>query len=389
MDALRITPEGVDFGLVYFTSNSLLSDDRRIVLIQKINGCRNLFLMDMANGELKKITDCTGHEDTSQKNSVFLENDQDNIQDDSVIVHSDSGRVYYVQGRKICRTDMNGDVKVLAHIPAGMANGVMHVSTNGRKLLVSTSDVRAFKDYDGTNSSIIDYTVQSLGLSAQLRVYDTETGEQSICEHVQRAWITHVQFNPEDDNVIMYNHEWPSDCGIRRIWIWNGEEHVLVRPEGEGRSREDWTCHEMWERHGTNLIYHGGYKNGLYYVGKATIKDLYRLGDIQLNEIAFPQEYVKYGHFTVSNTRALVTDGYFQTPNEPGKSSRWITVLKPDWEKKTIEWIPLCEHGSNWKGQESHPHPIFNHAGNAVYFNSNKEGYRAVYKVDVSGLDLD
>jgi oligogalacturonide lyase len=144
----------------------------------------------------------------------------------------------------------------------------------------------------------------------------------------------------------------------------------------------------MWERSGSNLIYHGGYKGGRFYVGKATIPHLHPLDDISLNEIAFPPEYVKYGHFTVSNTRALVTDGYYQAPDEPKGRSRWITILKPDWERKTIEWIPLCEHGSDWKGQESHPHPIFNHAANAVYFNSNKEGFRAVYKVDVSGLDL-
>jgi oligogalacturonide lyase len=384
MEAVRITPHGTDYGLVYFTSNSLLSDDRHLILIQKVEGSRNLYGMDMASGEIKKLTDCTGRDELTDR-SQFYDNDYDNIIDGSVAVHSPSGRVYYVQGRKICRTDLEGRVKVLAEIPPGKTSSVMHVSTDGKKLLLATGDARAFRDYDGTNSKVIDATVQALGLSSQLRVYDTETGEERVCEHVQRAWITHVQFAPEDDNVILYNHEWPADCGIRRIWIWNGDEHVLVRPEGEGRSREDWTCHEMWERSGSNLIYHGGYKNGLFYVGKATIPNLYNLRDISLSEIAFPPEYVKYGHFTVSNTHALVTDGYYQTPNEPGRS-RWVTILKPDWERKTIEWIPLCEHGSDWKGQESHPHPIFNHAGNAVYFNSNKEGFRAVYKVDVSGL---
>jgi hypothetical protein len=388
MEAVRITPAGTDYGLVYFTSNSLLADDRRIVLIQKQDGCRNLFLMDMASGEIRKLTNCTGREEYPAKNSRFMQNDYDNITDGSVIVHSESGKAYYVQGRKICRTDINGKVRVLAHIPAGKANSVMHVSADGKKLLVATSDVREFKDYDGANSAVIDYTVQSLGLSSQLRVYDTDSGEELVNENINRAWVTHVQFAPENDRVIMYNHEWPADCGIRRIWIWNGEEHVMVRPEGEGRSREDWTCHEMWERSGSNLIYHGGYKGGRFYVGKATIPNLYRLDDISLNEIAFPPEYVKYGHFTVSNTRALVTDGYYQAPGEGPGRSRWISILKPDWERKTIEWIPLCEHGSDWQGQESHPHPIFNHAGNAVYFNSNKEGFRAVYKVDVSGLDL-
>lgn len=388
MEAVRITPEGVDYGLVYFTSNSLLSDDRRIILIQKKEGTRNLFVMDLDSGETRQITDCTGKDDPDVMSVQAVRSAWDNIIDGSVIVHSPSGRVYYVQGRKICRTDLEGNVKVLAYVPLDMSNGVMHVSADGKKLLVSTTDVRAYEGYDGTNNAIIDHNVQSLGLSSQLRVYDTESGEALVCEQVPRAWITHVQFAPEDDNVILYNHEWPSDCGIRRIWLWNGGEHVLVRPEGGPRSREDWTCHEMWERSGSNLIYHGGYKNGLYYVGKATIPDLTNLRDIRLEEIAFPHEYVKYGHFTVSNTRALVTDGYYQTPGETGRGGRWITILKPDWDAKTIEWIPLCQHGSNWQGQESHPHPIFNHAANAVYFNSNKEGYRAVYRVDVSGLDL-
>ena len=388
MEAVRITPEGIDYGLVYFTSNSLLSDDRRIVLIQKVAGCRNLHLLDIESGALKQLTDCTGQEQYPEPNSQFMQEDYDNILDGSVIVHSPSGQVFYAQGRKICRSDPDGRVKVLNHIPEGNSCSVMHVSSDGKKLLLGTGDVRAFKDYNGHNSAVIDATVQALGLSSQLRVYDTESGQELVCEHVQRAWITHVQFAPEDDNVILYNHEWPSDCGIRRIWLWNGHEHVLVRPEGEGRSREDWTCHEMWERSGSNLIYHGGYKNGPFYVGKATIPDLYNLRDIRLQEIAFPPTYVKYGHFTVSNTRALLTDGYYQTPDEPGRTSRWISILKPDWERKTIEWLALCEHGSDWKGQESHPHPIFNHAANAVYFNSNKEGYRAVYRVDVSGLDL-
>lgn len=388
MDAVRITPPGIDYGLVYFTSNSLLSDDRRIVLIQKVEGTRNLYLMDTESGAIKKLTDCTGREKFPPPSHDILDNDYDNILDGSVIVHSPSGQIFYMQGRKLCRTDPDGGVKVLARIPESQASSVLHVSSDGKKVLMGTSDMRAFKDYNGSNSAVIDATVQALGLSSQLRVYDSESGQELVTEHVQRAWITHVQFAPQDDNVILYNHEWPADCGIRRIWLWNGHEHVLVRTEGEGRSREDWTCHEMWERSGNNLIYHGGYKNKLYYIGKATIPDLYNLREIGLKEISFPPMYVRYGHFTVSNTRALVTDGYYQQPDEPGRTSHWITILKPDWERGTIEWLPLCEHGSDWKGQEAHPHPIFNHAANAVYFNSNKEGYRAVYRVDVSGLDL-
>jgi len=48
-----------------------------------------------------------------------------------------------------------------------------------------------------------------------------------------------------------------------------------------------------------------------------------------------------------------------------------------------MEWVPLCKHGSNWENQDCHPHPIFNHAGSAVYFTSNTGGRRAIYRVDI------
>ena len=50
-----------------------------------------------------------------------------------------------------------------------------------------------------------------------------------------------------------------------------------------------------------------------------------------------------------------------------------------------LEWIPLCKHRSDWLGQDAHPHPVYNHAGDAIYFNSRDGRYVKVYKVNVSG----
>jgi hypothetical protein len=84
----------------------------------------------------------------------------------------------------------------------------------------------------------------------------------------------------------------------------------------------------------------------------------------------------------------LVTDGYYSEPDDnlipnAPKSGLWISFLMADWGKKQLTWIPLCRNGSSWHSQDEHPHPIFNHASDAVFFTSDKDGKRAVYKVNV------
>jgi hypothetical protein len=59
--------------------------------------------------------------------------------------------------------------------------------------------------------------------------------------------------------------------------------------------------------------------------------------------------------------------------------------LKVDWRAQRYDWQPLCRHGSSWKSQDAHPHPIFNHAADAVCFTSDRTGKRAVYRVAVPG----
>ena len=65
-----------------------------------------------------------------------------------------------------------------------------------------------------------------------------------------------------------------------------------------------------------------------------------------------------------------------------GTAGGIVSSVMADWEAKRYDWLPLCRHGSSWKSQDAHPHPIFNHAADAVYFTSDKTGKRAVYRVD-------
>lgn len=401
MEATKITAkQNSNSQLCYFTSSSLLKDDKTLIFISDMTGHPNIFCKDLASGEEMQLTNNT--EGTLKSYVYFNGNEYRGLGKASISVDSVHGKIYFIQGMSICSIDIHGNIRILNKLPEKQVTAFTHISYDGKKLCVPTTDARALEadDYvndspgyqlkqDGKNEVItdkpnydIDERVRTENLSSYLRVYDTETGKEIACERVPRAWITHVQFSPVDSNVILYNNEWPSDCGIRRIWIWDGNRHIRLRDEGNGRSKEDWTCHEMWQADGKYIIYHGKYKNGRAYIGRVSVQG----GDNI--EIALPEEYHRYGHFTAGNIHSnwLVSDGYFHPNGEKENENwggEWISFQKVDWENRKIQWIPLCRHHSLWNCQDSHPHPIFSHNDDAVFFTSNKDGKRAVYKIEI------
>ena len=81
-----------------------------------------------------------------------------------------------------------------------------------------------------------------------------------------------------------------------------------------------------------------------------------------------------------------MTDGYYHPEGVPENSNwggEWISLVTVDWEKRKIQWTGLCQHESFWDCQDSHPHPIFDHADRFISFTSNKAGSRSVYRVAV------
>lgn len=378
-EPLKIEPERVtgradaEEQLLYFTSSSLLGDDRRLIFISERTGHPNLFLRDLQTGAERQLT--TNSEGTLKSSAYYHGNPYRGLGKSSVMVDPARGVVYFVQDRNVCVVDADGHQRVLAPYPDGQVTAGMHLSHDGTRLVVPTMDAQAFDVDPGK----IDAYVREHRLSSYLRVLDTTTGEQVLCEKVP-AWISHVQFSPINRDLILYNHERPSDCGIRRMWLWTGKEHRRLRDEGDGRSKDDWTCHEMWERDGKTIIYHGTYADGRAYLGRVRPDGTKRI------EIPMPAGWRRYGHFTVGPAGWLVTDGYYETPGDPVPKGNgaWLSLLRIDWEAGKIEWHPLLYHGSSWTSQDVHPHPIFNHACTAVYFTSDKAGQRAGYRVDVT-----
>lgn len=403
MEPERVTnAAGANEQLLYFTSSSLTADDRWLVFISDRDGVPNLFARDLVTGQEVRLSH---NSEGALKSYVYFDGIPDRgLGKASVSLDSERGMVYYLQGRRICRASLDGKVTVLAEYPEGQVTAFTHVSADGRFLCVPTTDSAALcGDEDalvafassgaaarsnvnpaanvrlsGRPKYDVDKRIRELGLSSWLRVYDTRDGRLVHCEPVPGAWVTHVQFSPQNSDWILYNNEWCSDSGIRRMWLWDGQKHRPLRDEADGRSRRDWTCHEMWERDGSAIIYHGKYANGLAYIGRVAPNGSNHV------EIALPQGWDRYGHFTVGNPGQLVSDGYYCAgPDDTADICPWICQLQVDWTKATAEWHPLCRHDSSWDSQDSHPHPIYNHAVSAVFFTSDRSGKRAVYRCPV------
>lgn len=375
--------------LLYFTSTSLLKDDRHLIFLSDSSGNPNIFMRDMQTGHERRLSQ---NRDGFLKSYVYFDGiPYRGFGKASVSVDVKNSLVYYIQGRDIMVVDTVGHRRVIARYPEGQMTAFTHVSADGSRLCVPTTDARALdsdKILKGKPDFNIDQRVREENLSSWLRVYDTKTGKEILCERVPGAWVTHVQFSPIDNRLILYNYEWASDCGIRRIWLWDGKTHHRIRNEGEGRSKDDWTCHEMWQRDGKAIIYHGEYKNGSAYVGRINPDGSGRV------EIPLPIGWKKYGHFTVGETGMLVCDGYYNDPDDlkiqhAPWGGLWICILEADWANRRTHWIPLCRNGSSWKSQDEHPHPIFDHKATSVFFTSDKEGKRAVYRLAVPKLALD
>lgn len=358
--------------LLYFTSPSVTADGRVLITIADGSGHPNLRVRKLATGETETLTD--NIHGFLQSYVYYDGHPGRGLGKASVSLDAATGRVYYLQGREIRCADPRGKSRLLARYPEGQITAFTHVSPDGRWLCVPTVDAVAFAGCEGPH---IADKVRKEGLSSWLRIYDTENGSEVACERVMGGWVTHVQFCPADSRLLLYNHEHSRTSGEDRMWLWDGRDHRRLRATGGNRRAADWVCHEMWERDGSAVIYHGRYVEGPGFLGRVDVS-----GD-GLAEVAFAETWRGYGHFTTGRPGRLVSDGYYQHPGDDPdpRRGKWISVITADWEGRRLVWTPLCEHRSSWKNQDVHPHPVFDPECRNIYFTSDFEGAPAVYRV--------
>jgi oligogalacturonide lyase len=363
------------FQHLYFTSPSFTADGRAIVLIGDVDGSPNLFRLERGDGTLTRVTN----------NRAGLQLTYEYIDGRPGTGFAKPAATYcqatdqalYVVGREVRLVDVaSGEDAILHVLPQGFAPGYTHLSRDGRLACIPVVPVAALSTDPAAYFARTRDAFRERRLESRVVVLDTATGHVTDSFGV-RAWVTHVQFHPQRNDRILYNHEggWPPGAVDQRIWMRRDGMSVKVRDESPDRAREVFTTHENWTSGGL-VAYHGSLRRGDRREGMVGLADP-TAGTHA--ECFFPVEEADdvQPHFIAGSGELLVADG--------GIEDGAIVLVGCDWERGELRSQPLCRHASSWANQDVHPHPVFSPDDRQVLFTSdahNERGRGHVYIVD-------
>jgi oligogalacturonide lyase len=215
----------------------------------------------------------------------------------------------------------------------------------------------------------------NVGKQANLAVIDTQSGESKII--LQRDTVAHLQFCPDDSNLIFY-----AGPLTDRVWVihrdGSGNRRLYRRAPGE------WITHETWIPgtrelaitdwpHGVRAIHvdSGAERRVCSFNAWHPVAD--RSGKRMVADTNFPD---------IGLQLFDAQDGVGQPipltyPEASSMGDHWAGPFP--YEKGPIEvYAP----------QHTHPHPSFSPDGRYVLYTSDRTGHAQLYELDLHSLGL-
>lgn len=341
----RLTGSSANDHHLYFTNSSFTPDGNTLIFVSERTGRVNIFRMDIESGKICQLTD--GEE----------------IYRFSPCLARSIRKVFYIDGLRVKSTDIHtlGENDILTLPPKSEP----HIIT-----ISGDDDLIAFAYRKNIQFPAEGRAIEVFKLKSECAIIVAKTdGSKSWNVIEERNWISHTQFSPTDKNLILYCHEGKWEDVEQRMW--------LISTHGTGKrplriqKPEDALGHEYWTQDGKKVIYHGWTSKERKHI----------LGSINPNgtgcvEISTPV----CTHFCSNSDNSLIVgDG------DRGKGDKrddlFIYLLKV--EGASINRWRIARHGTSWKGQITHPHPIFSPDDKKVLFTSDVEGTCNVYLVEM------
>lgn len=380
---------------LYFTSPSVTDDDRYLVIISDRNGHPNLYSINRETHQVIQISYSEG----LLHSYTYPQGGSTGFSKASPYLDSKNNRVYWIQDDAVWASEVSESplpIKV-AVLPKGWVTGYIHLSSDGKKLCVPCADPRAFSAEDKTqHDQLKNVPVRLLAGEYKTRIILIDTGTGSLETLAETPfWVTHVQFDPNNDKIVLCNSEGGLASRANRsfpyhsrIWLIDengGYTRLFNQIEGE------YVNHENFMNRDSLIVYHGTKKfkiiqklryysyialNKFLYVGidRVAIQSLLNHfvavrnldGEIMsIEEVDFPVSHAVAGNkdfFYLTDSR----DGYIYGHYLKGKQ---------------ISRIRVCKHGSSMGVQDAHPHPRASNIRDGVVFTSDTEGTCNVYEV--------
>ena len=407
------SPRTANCQLLYFTTYSVTADGRTLAAITNAWSSHpegaSLARIDRATGKMEPLAVFPGpamqaypyfaRPRSADPKQDYLFNGTvatHGLNKSSPCLHPASGNLYFVWGREDGWGQLDGvnlhdgRRRTILEIPPDRTVGYTHLDAAGEHLLLGLAD-RRILDFGAVrqgNREMSENYAQH-GLTTRLVEVELATGRTSL-RWEEPAWVTHVQYHPRRRDLVLYNHEWTWPLGVERIWLKADDgERVKIRREGRSiRFRVspdlglDDVAHEVWQENGEAVIYHGvRWDAGEYpeqFVGRAPVDP-----GAPLQEISIPRDRPSfYGHFFPSRAGDFViTDAIANEAGQKQRRGNLISRLNPDWERGSMEVVPLCASDTSWHTQDNHPHPVLTPDQQEVLFTSDCSGVRQIYSV--------
>lgn len=213
----------------------------------------------------------------------------------------------------------------------------------------------------------------NIGKEAALAIVDTDTGEHDII--LQRDSIAHLQFCPDDTNLLYY-----AGPLTDRVWVIHRDGSGNRRLYAQNLEKNEWITHETWIP-GTRELAFVDWPRGIRCINVDTGLERQVTSFNAWHAISNP-----------AGTR-MVADTNFPDIG--------IQIFDPRdgiGEPQTLCYPSASSIGEHWNGpfpyadgpiqvyapQHTHPHPSFSPDGQHIVFTSDRSGYAQIYEATLT-----
>ena len=315
---------------LYFTCQSFTKGNRGLVFTSGRTGRSELFLMEMATGRLRQLTEAEtgiGYATVCQAANS--------------ICYADNGGVWWLDIGTL-------KTRKIFSVPPGYGTDSLSVDDAGRYASFVYN-----KRLDKPISPELTHD------SHIVRVRTDGSGFDKV--HDENFWVSHVLINPTDPDTILFCHEGGWSVVAQRMWTVDVKTKKLTKIRVEEKP-EIAVGHEYWTEHGAAVGYHGSYL-GRQWIGRIR-KDGTGMREYTLT--------APTGHSCASEDgKHIVADG---NPDFP-----YLSLVHPMGDIGVLE--PICGRGKLTR-TDPHAHAAFSADGKWIVFCSARHGEPNVYLIE-------
>lgn len=332
----------------YFTNNGWWDGNRRLLFTSDRKNATNLFSIEIASGEISRLTD-------------FHTGIRPNFCND---VNPARPEAYYTIRNQMYAIDLlTLECRFLYEAPEGFDLHGGLVGADGKYVYGTLMEDLSGRVYANLSASYVgmDDIFAAKPDCRIIRIDTVKGGAEELWQ--ENCWIGHVNPSPTQPTLMTFCHEGTWTMVDHRIWTMDTRDckPVMLRPR---KMEREMVGHEYWYADGLRVGYQahkpgmGSYLGVIDYDGK---------NEYEAPCVPFPSP----DHIHSNDFNLIVSDS--------GSSIKLYRYNGTAFDEARV----LCMHDGSFFFGSHHPHPRFTADSRQVLYNSTVSGYCNLYLADV------